>query len=238
VKSDKGGKPSFHHESFPIFTLRKIWILKIGKRNINIESRKVHARWLIIVSFFLLALPWQAYSSPIDSTKILLGGLRHKQPDSIRIWSIIHLSNYLVRKPDAGSKQLDSANALINDGMVLSKKIRSGRMELKCRQASLTNRLISRKDTSGARIGYKNLIGKFHQAHDFEGEAGCWKDYGTILGEFTTDFQAAVDCHVKSKLLSQKIGNPYGVATARKEISTLYTKEGRLTEAALELSNA
>jgi two-component sensor histidine kinase len=206
--------------------------------NSKYRQQNGFTRLLIIVSFLLLVVPHLAISSPTDSTQLFLKELLRKQPDSSRIKSIIYLSNYLVRKPDAGDKQLDSANSLINSGMLLAKKIHSVRMELKCRQASLTNRLVLTKDTSGARTGYHNLISKFHQAHDFEGEAGCWKDYGTILSEFTNDYLAALNCHLKEKLLSQRIGSQYGVASASKEISKIYTKQGKLTEAAVELSNA
>ncbi|WP_143167092.1 histidine kinase dimerization/phosphoacceptor domain -containing protein [Mucilaginibacter sp. OK098] len=204
----------------------------------NIKNKTVHSRLLAIVCFLLFALPCQANSIPIDSTQLLKKELLRKQPDSLRVKSMIHLSNYLINKPDATNKQLDSAKSLMNTGIVLAKKIRSLSLELKCRQTLLTNKLIFSKDTTGAAQGYNALIETFHQANDLEGEADCWKDHGMILRELTKDFRGAVSCNVKAELLYQKLSNNYGVANARKAISIILTKEGRLTEAADELSKA
>jgi two-component sensor histidine kinase len=213
-------------------------IVKSGRSTVNKESSTVHALFLTMMSFLLFAFPCHANRIPKDSTQVLWNEMLHQRTDSVRIRSIIHLSNYLINKPGAGIKQLDSANVLINGGIARSKKMRLFKLELKCCLALLTNSLIISKDTSGAAVGYSALISKFRQAQDLEGEAECWRDHGMMLSKFTNDFRLALKCHIREKQLFQKLGNNYAVAIAWNAMSIIYKNEGRFTEAAENLSMA
>lgn len=207
-------------------------ILETGRTTANKEKCTAHVLLLTLISFLMLSIPCQANLIIKDSTQVLWKVMLHQKTDSLRIRSIIHLSNYLINKSGAGIKQLDSANALINDGIARSKTVNSLKLELKCRLALLTNKLIFSKDTSGTAEGFNALINKFQQAHDLEGEAECWRDQGKILSMFTSDFRRALSCLVKEKQLYQKFGNNYGVANAWNAMSVINTNEGRFPEAA------
>jgi two-component sensor histidine kinase len=185
---------------------------------------------LMMIAFNFGVYQGKAQTLDIDSTKVLYSDFLKLKSDTSKIKALIHLGDYILRKPGESRQQIDSGMFFLNQGIVLAKKNHAIGLEMNAHRTAGIN-LYQNKDTTGGEIALRPAAKYYENSGTLKEQAEFWFAYGDVLDQHSRDDKRTIAYLGKAERLFLKLNMKSQAVTAENRIALVYLRVGKIDEA-------
>jgi two-component sensor histidine kinase len=191
-------------------------------------------RLLIITVTLHFLLPAAFAQGPArDSAKLLILQLSKVGSDTQKIRSLIHLGDYIMKKPGESRQQIDSAMIFFNRGITMARRIQATKMEMEGRSKAGVNLYENRDSVAGA-AQFRIAAAYYQHSGSSLDKADFWFAYGTTLLTCTSDHSATSAALQKADILYSRLKMKPQVMNTLINIAALHRNMGKNNDALKE----